>query len=142
MTTSSPASPPPAADTAAAAEPAAPALAPPVDSRVAREELIARMPVAREMTTSMSLSFELPKPVAERMIVRLDRIVLGRAADWNASKRGGRAYSVPEPGLHILTFLLDGAEVYRIRIDAQPGRPGPTTIAPEVGPGARRRGAG
>jgi hypothetical protein len=133
---------PPVVEEPAATAPA-PELEPPPDPRAMREELIARIPVAREMDTAMNLSFEIePKKVAERLVVRLDRIVLGRAADWNASKRGGRAYLVPEPGLHILTFLLDGAEVYRMRIDAQPGRSGPTPIAVDLaqsGRGPRRR---
>jgi serine/threonine-protein kinase len=123
--------PPPAPTTAPAAEstaePAA-APAPEPDARALRDELVARLPVQREMSTGMMLSFEIePKEVAERLVVRLDRIVLGRAAEWNASKRGGRPYAVPEPGLHILSFVLDGADVYRIRIDAQPGA-GPTRI--------------
>ncbi len=61
--------------------------------------------------------------------MRLDRIVVGLAADWDASKRNGRAYSVPEQGLHIISFLVDGNEVYRIRIDARPGGgPNPTPL--------------
>jgi len=111
-----------------------------------RDDLVARLPVNREMNTAMTLSFEIvPKDVAERMVVRLDRIVLGRAAEWDASKRGGRAYLVPEPGLHILTFLVDGADVYRIRIDAQPGLAGPTRIHADLsqfGKRARRRPGG
>jgi len=106
-----------------------------------REALIERVPVAREMATGMKLSIEVePKRAAERVIVRLDRIVLGRAADWDASRRNGRAYSVPEPGLHILTFLLDGNAVYRIRIDASPERAGPTPIVVVLPQAGRRPG--
>lgn len=108
-----------------------------------REELISRIPVQREMSTGMSLSFDVqPKEAAENVVVRLDRIVIGRAAEWNARKRDGRSYGVPEPGLHILTFLLDGAEIYRIRIDAQPGGPNPTTVSvsfPQAGGRRPRR---
>jgi hypothetical protein len=91
----------------------------------------------------MALSFDVqPKEAAENVVVRLDRIVIGRAAEWNAKKRDGRSYGVPEPGLHILTFLLDGAEIYRIRIDAQPGGPNPTTVSvsfPQAGGRRPRR---
>jgi hypothetical protein len=90
------------------------------------------------MSTGMSLSLEVtPKKLAERVVVRFDRIVIGRAADWNAKVRGGRAYAVAEEGLHILTFLLDGADVYRIRIDARPGS-GTTPIVLDLGAGRPR----
>jgi eukaryotic-like serine/threonine-protein kinase len=139
------AEPPPISAEAEPPEPE-PATAARPDPRELRDELVARLPVQREMTTTMSLSFEIePKEVAERLVVRLDRIVLGRAAEWNASKRGGRAYSVPEPGLHILTFILDGSDIYRIRIDAQPTGAGPTRIHADLsqfGKRARRRPGG
>lgn len=110
------------------------------DPRARREALIARVPVQREMTTGMTLSFDVqPKQAAEQVIVRLDRIVIGRADEWNAKKRDGRSYSVPEPGLHILTFLLDGAEIYRIRIDARPGGANPTTVSVSLPQAAGRR---
>ncbi|HEX9799165.1 MAG TPA: protein kinase [Thermoanaerobaculia bacterium] len=116
------------------------AAAPPPDPRAMREAVIARMPVARELDTAMTLSIEIvPKQAAERIILRLDRIVLGRAAEWNASKRGGRAYLVPEPGLHILSFVVDGADVYRVRIDAQPGRIGPTRVQADLSQVVERR---
>ncbi len=100
------AAPPPATAVAEepAAAPAAPADAPeeadPGDTaREVREALVLRVPVAREMATGMSLSLEvLPKDAAERVVVRFDRIVIGRAGDWNAKKRGGRAYTVTTRG--------------------------------------------
>ncbi len=115
---------------------------PPPDPREMREAVIERLPVDREMTTAMNLSFDVqPKAAAERLIVRLDKIVIGTPADWNAGKRGGRSYGVPDPGLHIVSFLLDGNEIYRIRIRAQVGgAPSPTTISvslPQAG--GRRR---
>jgi len=132
--------PAPDADSApAAAVEVSPPSAPAVDPKALREAFIERVPVAREMQTAMTLSFDVqPKEVAERIVVRLDRIVLGRATDWNAARRGGRAYAVPEPGLHILSFHADGAEVYRIRIEAQADRSGPTTITVSL-PGQARR---
>ena len=104
---------------------------PPPDPREMREAVIERLPVDREMTTAMNLSFDVqPKAAAERLIVRLDKIVIGTPADWNAGKRGGRSYGVPDPGLHIVSFLLDGNEIYRIRIRAQVGgATNPTTIS-------------
>jgi tRNA A-37 threonylcarbamoyl transferase component Bud32 len=115
---------------------------PPPDPRAMREAVIERLPVDREMSTAMNLSFDVqPKAAAERLIVRLDKIVIGPPADWNAGKRGGRSYGVPDPGLHIVSFLLDGNEIYRIRINAQAGgAPNPTTISvslPQAG--GRRR---
>jgi serine/threonine-protein kinase len=113
---------------------------PPADPRALREAVIARMPVQRELDTAMTLSIEIePKQAAEKIILRLDRIVLGRAAEWNASRRGGRAYLVPEPGLHILSFVVDGVDVYRVRIDAQPGRIGPTRIPADLSHVVERR---
>ncbi len=109
------------------------------DPQNLRQAVVARLPVAREMATGMSLSFEIqPKEIAERLVVRLDRIVIGRAVDYNAKKRDGRAYTIAEPGLHILSFLIDGAEVYRMRIDAQPLRPAPTSIAVNLQQAAQR----
>ncbi len=112
------------------------------DPRARRDAEVAAAQVNREMSTGMALSFDVqPKQAAEQVIVRLGRIVIGRPDEWNAKKRDGRAYAVPEPGLHLLTFLLDGAEVYRIRINAQPGGANPTTISvslPQAG--GRRRG--
>jgi hypothetical protein len=108
------------------------------DTRELRDALVARVPVQREMTTGMSLSFEvMPKDRADEIVIRFDRIVIGRAADWNAKRRGGRAYAIAEPGLHILTFLVDGTEMHRIRIDAQPQGASPTTIPLNL-PQARR----
>ncbi len=107
----------------------APAAEAPAASRPVRDAIVEHISVNREMSTGMNLSFDVkPKKAAERVVVRFDRIVIGRAYDWDASRRGGRSYSVPEPGLHILTFLVDGVEVYRIRIDAQPGNVGPTPV--------------
>ena len=112
------------------------------DPRARRDAEVAAAQVNREMSTGMALSFDVqPKQAAEQVIVRLGRIVIGRPDEWNAKKRDGRAYAVPEPGLHLLTFLLDGAEVYRIRINAQSGGANPTTISvslPQAG--GRRRG--
>jgi serine/threonine-protein kinase len=117
----------------------APPAEPTLDPRALRETVAARVPVARELVTGMTLSIEIePKRAAERVIVRFDRIVLGRAAEWNASKRGGRAYVIPEPGLHILTFLVDGNDVYRMRIDARPDRRGPTRIRVDLAEAGRR----
>jgi len=132
---------------AAPLEAAPPATASPVTesrapARPLRDAIVERVPVDREMSTGMLLSLEIePKEAAERLVVRFDRIVIGRAADWNASKRGGRAYAVPEPGPHILTFLVDGSEVYRIRIEARSGVAGPTHIVahlPQFGRRPRR----
>jgi len=98
----------------------------------------------REMRTGMNLSFDLqPKEAAEKIIVKIDRTVIGLAMDWNAKKRDGRAYSVAEAGSHILSFLIDGNVVYRIRIEAEPGGPNPTTVSlslPQFGKRGRRPG--
>ena len=115
------------------AEPAAPE----PDSRAA---MVERVPVDREMSTGMNLSFDLqPKEAAEHVIVKLDRTVIGLAGEWNAKKRDGRAYSVPDEGPHIITFLLDGTPLYRIRIDARPGGPNPTTVSLNLPQLGRRR---
>jgi serine/threonine-protein kinase len=124
-------------------EPAPPTPAPtPREER--REEVVERVPVDREMRTGMNLSFDLqPKEAAEQIIVKFDRTVIGLAADWNAKKRDGRAYSVPAAGSHVLSFLIDGNVVYRIRIEAEPGGPNPTTVSlslPQFGKRGRRPG--
>jgi len=124
-------------------EPAPPAPEPaPREER--REAVVERVPVDREMRTGMNLSFDLqPKEAAEKIIVKIDRTVIGLAMDWNAKKRDGRAYSVAEAGSHILSFLIDGNVVYRIRIEAEPGGPNPTTVSlslPQFGKRGRRPG--
>jgi serine/threonine-protein kinase len=129
-----------------ATEPEEPEPAPPEPSprEEPREAVVERVPVDREMRTGMNLSFDLqPKEAAEQIIVKFDRTVIGLASDWNAKKRDGRAYSVPDSGAHVLSFLVDGNVVYRIRIEAEPGGPNPTTISlslPQFGKRGRRSG--
>ena len=57
----------------------------------------------------------------------------------DARKRGGRAYSIADEGLHIVIFLIDGNVVYRIRIDARPGGANPTTLAVNLPQFGKRR---
>ena len=52
----------------------------------------------------------------------------------------GRAYAVAEPGLHMVAHPRR-QEVYRIRIDAQPGGQSPTTIVVNLGGGSSPAGA-
>jgi len=91
--------------------------------------------VDREMRTGMSLSFEIEPETA---IVRVGRIVIGQAGEWDASKRNGRAYDLARPGIHIVRIFAEG-RTYLIRIDASRASPSPTKIALDLTDNAKRR---
>jgi len=91
--------------------------------------------VDREMRTGMSLSFEVEP---ENAIVRVGRIVIGQAGEWDASKRDGRAYDLPRAGVHVVRIFADG-KTYVLRIDASRGRPSPTKIEVDLTDGGKRR---
>ena len=87
------------------------------------------------MVTGMSLSFDVEP---EDAIVRVGRTVIGQAGEWNAKKRGGRAYDLPTPGEHIVRVIKDG-RVYVIRVMASEGAPSPTLVEVELEPKKSRR---
>jgi serine/threonine-protein kinase len=91
--------------------------------------------VDREMRTGMSLSFEIEPETA---IVRVGRIVIGQAGEWDASKRNGRAYDLARPGIHVVRIFGEG-RTYLIRIDASRALPSPTKIAVDLTDSAKRR---
>lgn len=91
--------------------------------------------VDREMRTGMSLSFEIEPETA---IVRVGRIVIGQAGEWDASKRNGRAYDLARPGIHIVRIFGEG-RTYLLRIDASRALPSPTKIAVDLTDSAKRR---
>jgi len=91
--------------------------------------------VDRTMETGMALSFDVEP---EDAIVRVNRIVIGRANEWNAEKRGGRAYDLPRPGDHLVRVISDG-KIYVIHVIARPGGPSPTQIQVDLGEGGKRR---
>ncbi len=98
-------------------------------------------PFDREMTTGMALSFDVEPDDA---IVRVNRIVIGQAREWNSKRRDGRAYDLPRPGQHLIRIVKEG-RVYVILAHASAGAPSPTQIVVDLEPGARksrRRGGG
>jgi hypothetical protein len=91
--------------------------------------------VDRVMVTGMSLSFDVEP---EDAIVKVGRIVIGQAGDWNARKRGGRAYDLATPGEHFVRIIKEGRE-YVIRVVASEGAPSPTLVEVELVPKKGRR---
>jgi hypothetical protein len=92
--------------------------------------------VDRMMVTGMSLSFLVEPPEA---IVKIDSRVIGQAGTWNAKKRDGRAYDLPEGGDHLVRILHEG-RTWTIRISASAGAPSPTLITADLrAPGAKTK---
>jgi serine/threonine protein kinase len=106
-------------------------VSPPVIDRPGVDPRIDRM-----MVTGMSLSFVVEPPEA---IVKIDNRVIGQAGTWNAKKRDGRAYDLPESGDHLVRILHEG-RVMTIRVSASPEAPSPTLVSVDLrAPNARTK---
>jgi serine/threonine protein kinase len=95
--------------------------------------------IDRMMVTGMALSFVVEPPEA---IVKIDGRVIGQAGTWNAKKRDGRAYDLPESGDHLVRILHEGRTM-TIRVSASPEAPSPTLVSVDLRPpsakGKKRR---
>lgn len=95
--------------------------------------------IDRMMVTGMALSFVVEPPEA---IVKIDGRVIGQAGTWNAKKRDGRAYDLPESGDHIVRIMHEG-RTWTIRVSASEGAPSPTLVTADLSPpsakGKKRR---
>ncbi len=95
--------------------------------------------IDRMMVTGMALSFVVEPPEA---IVKIDGRVIGQAGTWNAKKRDGRAYDLPESGDHIVRITHEG-RAWTIRVSASEGAPSPTLVTADLRPpsakGKKRR---
>lgn len=95
--------------------------------------------IDRMMVTGMALSFVVEPPEA---IVKIDNRVIGQAGTWNAKKRDGRAYDLPEGGDHLVRIIHEGRTT-TIRVSASPEAPSPTLISVDLRPpsakGKKRR---
>ena len=80
------------------------------------------------MVTGMALSFVVEPPEA---IVKIDGRVIGQAGTWNAKKRDGRAYDLPESGDHIVRITHEG-RVWTIRVSSSEGAPSPTLVTADL----------
>ena len=71
-----------------------------------------------------------------------DGRVIGQAGTWNAKKRDGRAYDLPESGDHLVRILHVGRTM-TIRVSASPEAPSPTLVSVDLRPpsakGKKRR---
>ncbi len=131
-----PTRPAPAPAPAPASEPAAvepePAAAEDEDTEEVSPPVIDRPGVNpridRMMVTGMSLSFVVEPPEA---IVKIDNLVIGQAGTWNAKKRDGRAYDLPESGDHIVRIMHEG-RMTTIRVSASPEAPSPTLVSVDL----------
>jgi serine/threonine-protein kinase len=131
--TAQPLAPTPAPTVVATAEPESVEPVDPVIERPGASPLVDRV-----MVTGMSLSFDVEP---EDAIVRVDRIVIGQAKEWNAKKRDGRAYDLPRPGEHLVRIIKEG-RTYVIRVMASEDAPGPTNIQVDLVPRKGRRRGG
>lgn len=115
-------------------EPESPEVSEPVVDRPGVDPRIDRM-----MVTGMALSFVVEPPEA---IVKIDGRVIGQAGTWNAKKRDGRAYDLPESGDHLVRILHEGRTI-TIRVSASPDAPSPTLVSADLRPpsaqGKKRR---
>ncbi len=84
--------------------------------------------IDRMMVTGMALSFVVEPPEA---IVKIDGRVIGQAGTWNAKKRDGRAYDLPESGDHIVRITHEG-RVWTIRVSSSEGAPSPTLVTADL----------
>lgn len=84
--------------------------------------------IDRMMVTGMALSFVVEPPEA---IVKIDGRVIGQAGTWNAKKRDGRAYDLPESGDHIVRITHEG-RAWTIRVAASEGAPSPTLVTADL----------
>lgn len=84
--------------------------------------------IDRVVQTGMSLSFVVEP---EDAIVKIDNRVIGQAWTWNAKKKDGRAYDLPDAGDHLVRILKDG-KTYTIRVIASESAPAPTIIAVDL----------
>ena len=81
--------------------------------------------IDRVVASGMSLSFAIEP---EDAIVKVDNRVIGQAWTWNAKKKDGRAYDLPDAGDHLVRILANG-KTYTIRVVATEGAPAPTIIS-------------
>ncbi|MEO8197588.1 MAG: serine/threonine-protein kinase [Thermoanaerobaculia bacterium] len=84
--------------------------------------------IDRMMVTGMALSFVVEPPEA---IVKIDGRVIGQAGTWNAKKRDGRPYDLPESGDHIVRITHEG-RVWTIRVSSSQGAPSPTLVTADL----------
>lgn len=108
----------------------APTPAPTAEPTATPEPTAERIEVDREIESGMVLSFQV---TPGDTMVRVDARVIGEAQEWNATKKEGRAYQLPDPGEHIVRLIKDGVKTVVIRVKAQEGRGGVTTIVHTMG---------
>jgi serine/threonine protein kinase len=84
--------------------------------------------IDRMMVTGMALSFVVEPPEA---IVKIDGRVIGQAGTWNAKKRDGRAYDLPDSGDHIVRITHEGRAM-TIRVSASDSAPSPTLVSVDL----------
>jgi serine/threonine-protein kinase len=87
--------------------------------------------VDRTVESGLHLSFQVEPDDA---FVLVGRTLIGRASEWNAAqpKKGGRAYTLPRAGAHLVRIRHEGSEL-RLLVRAQPGKAGVTTISANLG---------
>jgi hypothetical protein len=98
-----------------------------VENEPSEEEEAETAPVDREIESSLHLSFQV---IPDGAFVLVGRTLIGRASEWNAAnaKKGGRAFTLPYPGTHLVRIRHEGREL-RLRVRTKPGAQGTTTIS-------------
>ncbi len=98
-----------------------------VENEPSEEEEAETAPVDREIESSLHLSFQV---IPDGAFVLVGRTLIGRASEWNAAnaKKGGRAFTLPNPGTHLVRIRHEGREL-RLRVRTKPGAQGTTTIS-------------
>lgn len=125
--------------TPAPAPPPQPEPQPPPESRARPEETEEseeEVAFDRRIESGLGLAFDV-KP--DNAIVRVGRVVIGQAREWNPKKKG-RVYDLPRPGRHLVRIFSDG-KMLVILVEATAGGPSPTwiTVDLEAGTSKRRR---
>ena len=104
-----------------------PAPEPDPEPAVSEEAEAEAAEVDRVVESGLHVSFQVQPDDA---FVLVGRTLIGRAAEWNAAnpKKGGRAYTLPRPGPHLVRIRHEGREL-RLLVRAEPGRAAVTTIS-------------
>lgn len=115
-------------------QPAPESRARPEETEESEEEVAFDRTIDRRIESGLGLAFDV-KP--DNAIVRVDRVVIGQAREWNPKKKG-RVYDLPRPGRHLVRIFSDG-KMLVILVEATAGGPSPTWITVDLEGGTSKR---
>ncbi len=93
--------------------------------------------IDRRLESGLALAFDV-RP--ENAIIRVNRIVIGQAREWNPKKKG-RVYDLPRPGRYLVRVIGEG-KTFVVLVEARPGGPSPAWITVDFEGSASKRRKG